>query len=127
MKRVTGIGGVFFKSRNPERLKEWYAKHLGLPINQWGCSFEYDPKAENAKKTSLQWSPFSDDTKYFDPSEKPFMINYTVSDLEHLVHLLEAEGVEILGEISVYDYGKFAHIMDCDGNKIELWEPIDSL
>lgn len=127
MKRVTGIGGVFFKSRNPERLKEWYAKHLGLPINQWGCSFEYDPQAENAKKTSLQWSPFSDDTKYFDPSEKPFMINYTVSDLEHLVHLLEAEGVEILGEISVYDYGKFAHIMDCDGNKIELWEPIDSL
>ncbi len=127
MKRVTGIGGVFFKSRNPERLKEWYAKHLGLPINQWGCSFEYDPQAENAKKTSLQWSPFSDDTKYFDPSEKPFMINYTVSDLEHLVHVLEAEGVEILGEISVYDYGKFAHIMDCDGNKIELWEPIDSL
>ena len=126
MKRVTGIGGVFFKSQDPERLKEWYAKHLGLSINQWGCSFEYDPQAEDAKKSSVQWSPFKADTQYFEPSEKPFMINYTVDDLEALVEELKKEGVEVLGEISVYEYGKFAHIMDCDGNKIELWEPTGS-
>lgn len=125
MKKVTGIGGVFFKSQDPERLKEWYKKHLDLPINQWGCSFEYDPAAEDAQKSSIQWSPFKADTTYFEPSKKPFMINYTVADLEALVAELKKEGVTIVDEIAVYEYGKFVHIMDCDGNKIELWEPID--
>ncbi len=125
MKKVTGIGGVFFKSQDPERLKEWYKKHLDLPINQWGCSFEYDPAAEDAQKSSIQWSPFKADTTYFEPSEKPFMINYTVADLEALVAELKKEGVTIVDEIAVYEYGKFVHIMDCDGNKIELWEPTD--
>lgn len=126
MKKVTGIGGVFFKSPNPEQLKEWYAKHLGLPINQWGCSFEYDPSAEDAKKSSVQWSVFKADTQYFAPSDQPFMINYTVQDLVALVEELKKDGVEVIGDIAVYEYGKFAHILDCDGNKIELWEPTDS-
>lgn len=123
MKRVTGIGGLFFKCKDPEAVKEWYAKHLGFPVNQWGCTFEYDPKAEDAKEAQIQWSPFKEDTQYFAPSEKQFMFNYTVENMEALVEELKKEGVTICDEISVYEYGKFVHILDCENNKIELWEP----
>ena len=123
MKRVTGIGGLFFKCKDPKAINDWYAKHLGFPIDEWGCSFINDPKAENAKESMIQWSPFKEDTEYFVPSEKAFMFNYTVENLEALVIELKKEGVTILDEISLFDYGKFVHILDCENNKIELWEP----
>lgn len=123
-KRVTGIGGVFFKSNNPTVLKEWYGKHLALNVDQWGCTFWW--KDANGNDASTQWSPFSADTKYFDPSEKPFMQNFRVHDLDGLFEKLRAEGVTIIGTPETYDYGKFGWILDPEGNKIELWEPIDS-
>ncbi len=127
MKRVTGIGGIFFKCKDPEKTKEWYQKHLGLQTDQYGTSFEGRASDNPAKKTFLQWSPFKNDTEYFGPSEKEFMINYRVADLETLVKALKKEGVTIVDQIETYEYGKFVHIMDLEGNKIELWEPVDEV
>ena len=124
MKRVTGIGGIFFKTKNTDRIKEWYHKHLGLNTDDYGCTFWW--KDENGKKCSTQWSPFQGDTQYFSPSEKEFMINYRVENLVGLLKLLKEEGVTIIGEIEEYDYGKFGWVLDPEGNKIELWEPVDS-
>lgn len=122
-KRVTGIGGIFFKSSNPNASKEWYKKHLGLNTDQYGCTFWWmDPEGNEC---STQWSPFPKDTKYYNPSKKEFMVNYRVENLEWLLSQLKAEGVTIVGDMETYDYGKFAWIMDNDENKIELWEPID--
>lgn len=127
IKRVTGLGGVFFKAENPKGLKEWYGKHLGLPVNEYGCSFEWiDVNNRDAKvPAQTAWSPFAKDTKYFQPSDKQFMFNYRVENLVELLKLLKEEGVQIVGEIQEYPYGKFGHILDPEGNKIELWEPID--
>lgn len=127
MKRVTGIGGIFFKSKDPHATKAWYKKHLGFNTDQWGASFTFRKNEDPDKKGYLQWSPFKEDTDYFQPSEKEFMINYRVENLEELVKLLREEGVTICDDIASYDYGKFVHIMDADGNKIELWEPIDEV
>lgn len=126
LKRVTGIGGVFFKCEDPDRMKEWYAEHLGLKTDQYGTLFESRNTDKPEEKTYLQWSPFSAKTKYFEPSQKEFMINYRVENLERLLEELKKEGVQIVGEMQVFEYGKFAHIMDPEGNKIELWEPVDS-
>lgn len=126
MKRVTGIGGIFFKSENPEKTKKWYEKHLGLQTDQWGTNFEWRQAEDSSKKGFTQWSPFSESTSYFEPSQKDFMINYRVQDLEWLVSQLKKEGVRILDEIETYKYGKFVHILDPEGNKIELWEPNDN-
>ena len=123
--RVTGIGGLFFKSTDPKATKEWYRKHLGFPTDDWGCTFWW--KDKNGKDSSTQWSPFPANTEYYHPSEKEFMFNYRVEDLEGLLKILKEEGVTVVGEIEEYDYGKFGWIMDNDGNKIELWEPIDSV
>ncbi|SCY22959.1 D-isomer specific 2-hydroxyacid dehydrogenase, catalytic domain [Flavobacterium caeni] len=123
-KRVTGIGGFFFKSQNPTALKDWYGQHLGLNVDQWGCTFWW--KDAQGNDCSTQWSPFADDTKYFDPSEKQFMQNFRVHDLDGLLDKLRAAGVTLVGTPEAYDYGKFAWILDPEGNKIELWEPIDS-
>ncbi|WP_431157284.1 VOC family protein [Winogradskyella poriferorum] len=123
-KRVTGIGGLFFKTNDPEASKEWYKKHLGLNTDQYGCTFWWKDKEGN--DCSTQWSPFKAETSYFDPSKKDFMFNYRVHDLEALLKVLEEEGVTIVGEMETYDYGKFAWILDNDYNKIELWEPIDT-
>lgn len=123
-KRVTGIGGVFFKTKDPEKIKEWYGKHLGLPIDNYGCSFWWKDQAGNDAMT--QWSPFKDDTEYFKPSQKQFMMNFRVENLYELLQTLKAEGVTIVGEVEEYDYGKFGWILDPEGNKIELWEPVDS-
>jgi predicted enzyme related to lactoylglutathione lyase len=127
MKRVTGLGGVFFKTRDPKKIKEWYGKHLGLPVDEYGASFRWiDPEKKDAKEPALTaWSPFAGDTKYFEPSEKPFMFNYRVENLVELLKVLKEEGVQIVGEMQEYPYGKFGWIMDPEGNKIELWEPKD--
>lgn len=127
MKRVTGVGGIFFKCEDPESIKTWYANHLGFQVDKYGTNFEWRTGADPAKKGFTQWSPFKADTTYFDPSPKAFMINFRVENLEALVPLLKAEGVTVLDEIESYDYGKFVHILDPEGNKIELWEPVDEL
>lgn len=127
MKRVTGIGGIFFKTKDTNKTKEWYKKHLGFDIDEYGAAFISKKKEDPTQNAYLQWSPFQDDTSYFLPSQKEFMINYRVDDLEALVKVLMAEGVTICDEIASFDYGKFVHIMDDDGNKIELWEPVDEV
>ena len=124
-KRVTGIGGVFFKAKNPKELVAWYAKNLGLETNDYGATFWW--KDANGNDCCTQWSPFSDDTNYFEPSEKTFMQNFRVHDLENLLQKLSADGVTIIGEMQTYDYGKFGWILDPEKNKIELWEPIDKV
>lgn len=124
-KRVTGIGGFFFKTENPKELKDWYKNHLGLNTDDYGCTFWWND--EKGNKCTTQWSPFKNDTNYFEPSEKQFMQNFRVEDLELLLKKLSQEGVTILGEMQTYEYGKFAWILDSDKNKIELWEPLDSV
>lgn len=125
MKKVTGIGGIFFKCKDPNKMKEWYQKHLGLNANDYGATFEWYEGTDSTKKATTQWSPFDETTKYFAPSTKDFMINYRVENLEQLVEELQKEGVTIVDKIETYDYGKFVHIMDVEGNKIELWEPTE--
>jgi predicted enzyme related to lactoylglutathione lyase len=126
MKKVTGIGGIFFKCKDPQKMNEWYKTHLGFDTGQYGTNFEWRQAADPTKKGSTQWSPFAETTKYFEPSTKDFMINYRVENLEALVEQLKAEGVTIVDKIESYDYGKFVHIIDVEGNKVELWEPADS-
>lgn len=125
MKRATGIGGIFFKCKDPKKMREWYQTHLGLNTNQYGAVFEWRQGADTTKKGFTQWSPFAETTKYFAPSTKDFMINYRVENMEALVEQLKNEGVTIADKIETFDYGKFVHIIDVEGNKIELWEPND--
>ncbi|MEO9144409.1 MAG: VOC family protein [Ginsengibacter sp.] len=125
MKKVTGIGGVFFKCKDPKKTTEWYHKHLGLETNPYGATFEWYEGTDSTKKAQTQWTPFAENTKYFEPSTKDFMINYRVENLEALVEELKKEGVTILDKMETFDYGKFIHILDEEGNKIQLWEPID--
>lgn len=122
--KVTGIGGIFFFSDNPKETKEWYAKNLGLEVNDWGSTFESRDINKPEEINSLQWSPFKKGSDYFAPSKKEFMINYRVQDMEGLVAKLKENGVTILDEMQTFEYGKFIHIMDSEGNKIELWEPV---
>jgi predicted enzyme related to lactoylglutathione lyase len=124
-KRVTGIGGVFFKCVNPDLIKEWYSTHLGINSDEYGSSFEWRKSDKPEEKGYTAWSPFKSDTKYFDPSPKEFMINYRVENLEELTGILKSEGVNVLDEIQSFEYGKFVHIIDPEGNKIELWEAHD--
>jgi predicted enzyme related to lactoylglutathione lyase len=126
-KKVRGIGGIFFKSKDPEKIKEWYRKNLGLVVNEYGSLFETRNSDKPESKSYLQWSPFKEDTDYFKPSEKEFMINYRVENIEELVKELKQSGVTVLDEIQEYEYGKFVHITDPENNKIELWEPIDEV
>ena len=123
MKRVTGIGGIFFKSKDPKATKEWYKKHLGLNTDQWGCTFWWKDKEGN--ECSTQWSVMDENSEHFKPSKKQFMMNYRVENLEELLKVLKEEGVEVFDEIQVVEEGKFGWIMDPEGNKIELWEPND--
>ncbi len=125
MKKVTGLGGVFFKCNDPKGMNDWYVKNLGLPVGQYGTTFEWRDVENPKVKGSTSWCAFPQDTKYFNPSEKPFMINYRVEDLVALVEELKKDNVTIVDEIATYDYGKFVHILDPEGNIIELWEPAD--
>jgi predicted enzyme related to lactoylglutathione lyase len=118
MQRVTGIGGVFFKAEDPEKLYQWYEKHLGITRQHGYVAFQWnDPEGLTA------WSIFKKTSNYFDPSSAQVMINYRVENLDALLNVLREEGVEIDPKREEYDYGKFAWIMDPEGNKIELWEP----
>jgi len=121
MKRVTGIGGVFFKAKDPDQLREWYRTHLGIESEKWGCAFQWsdDPQKDGG---CTAWNIFPDSTKYFDPSTQPFMINFRVANLEELVTALRAEGVDV-PKVDDSDFGKFAWVMDPEGNRVELWEP----
>ncbi|MDG4950978.1 VOC family protein [Weeksellaceae bacterium KMM 9724] len=123
--KVTGIGGIFFFSDNVQEIKDWYSKNLGFNTDQWGATFASRNINKPDEVNYLQWSPFQSDTKYFEPSKKEFMINYRVQNLDALLVKLKENNVEILGEVQTYDYGRFVHIIDPEGNKIELWEPID--
>lgn len=126
-KKVTGIGGVFFKVKDPDATKSWYAQHLGFNIDRYGTAFEWRSAENPNQKGFSQWSPMKDDTSYFEPSTKDFMINYRVENLLDLVAELKSKGVQILDEIEEFEYGKFVHILDPDGHAIELWEPNDEL
>jgi predicted enzyme related to lactoylglutathione lyase len=125
--RITGVGGIFFKSDDPAATRKWYADHFGMKTNDYGCTFKF--RLPDAPDTAghLQWSPFPADTKYFDPGDQEFMVNYRVEGIEELVEQLKANGVNVVDEIESYDYGKFVHVMDPDGIKIELWEPVDEV
>jgi predicted enzyme related to lactoylglutathione lyase len=124
--RATGIGGIFFKSKDPAALRAWYQHHLRMPMNEYGAMFEFgDGDADG--RGYLQWSPFSKRTKYFAPSTQDFMINYRVVHIEDLVRRMKADGVQFTDSIERYEYGAFIHAMDPDSNKIELWDPTDTV
>ena len=125
MKKVTGIGGIFFKCKDPKKMREWYKTNLGLNTNQYGAVFEWHQGEDSTKKGFTQWSPFSEKTTYFEPSTKDFMINYRVENIERLVAGLKKNGISVVDTIETVDYGKFVHILDMEGNKLELWEPND--
>jgi len=124
-KKVTGIGGIFFKCKDPKKIREWYQTNLGLHTNQYGAVFEWYQGADSTQNGFTQWSPFKETTKYFEPSTKDYMINYRVADLEALVAELKKNEVTVIDTIQSYSYGKFVHILDIEGNNIELWEPDD--
>lgn len=124
MKRVTGIGGIFFKSRDPKALSEWYRVHLGLDVQPWGgVAFSWVTPDNPGGTGSTNWSPFKADTTYFAPSDASFMLNFRVADLAALLEALRAEGCNVVGGPDDSEYGKFGWVMDPDGNKVELWEP----
>lgn len=125
--KVTSIGGIFFKCKNPKEVRAWYKENLGFSINDYGAVFEWHHGADSTKKGFTQWSPFNEKTKYFEPSTKDFMINFRVENIESLVQDLKKKNVNVVDSIESYDYGKFVHIMDNEGNKIELWEPNDKV
>jgi len=125
--KVTGIGGIFFFTDNPQDTKDWYQKNLGIDCNDWGSTFASRNMEKPDEINYLQWSPFKTGSTYFAPSKKEFMINYRVQNIEGLVAQLKANGVTVLDEIAAFDYGKFVHIMDHEGNKLELWEPVDKV
>lgn len=125
MKRVIGIGGMFFKADNPKTLARWYKNHLGLPIDEsfGGFAFRWDKDNQRPDKGYTIWSPFKRDTSYLEPSDKDFMFNFIVEDLENLLQALDSEGIEQVGEMEDTEFGKFAWIIDPEDNKVELWEP----
>ena len=125
MKKVTGIGGIFFKCKDPKAVNEWYKTHLGFDTSPYGTSFEWRQIDDSTKKGLTQWNPFAENTKYFEPSTKDFMINYRVENLKALVEELKKENVTIVDKIEDSEYGKFVHILDIEGNKVQLWEPKD--
>lgn len=124
MRRVTGIGGIFFKARDPVALRAWYAEHLGVDVQDWGgAAFSWTDDAGKPAGGMTVWNISPDTTDYFDPSAASFMINYRVADLHALLALLKEEGCRVLEKVEESEYGKFGWVMDPEGNKVELWEP----
>lgn len=124
MAKVLGIGGVFFKCSDKEGLGAWYAEHLGVPLGEYGgADFDVSRLPGNAV---CVWGPFEEDTGYFDPSAKPFMVNLVVDDLDGALAQVAAGGAEVVGEVEEYDYGRFGWFLDPEGTKIELWQPPNS-
>src|ERR1700754_3673488 len=123
--RVTGIGGIFFKAKDPAALKAWYSKNLGMKMGEYGSNFEWHQGMDSTKKGFTLWAPFKETTKYFQPSDKQFMINYRVEGLGQLLANLKAAGILTTDSVEKASYGNFVHLMDPEGNKIELWEPND--
>ena len=125
MERVTGIGGIFFKAKNPKKIQAWYKKHLGLPLDpQWGgWQFNWRDEKQPKKKGCTVWSAFDAGTDYFKPSKKPFMVNYRVDNLRRVLAALKKERVRVDPKVVDSEFGKFGWVMDCEGNRIELWEP----
>ncbi len=123
--RVTGIGGIFFKSKNPAALRVWYEKNLGMRMVESGTNFEWHQGIDSTKKGFTLWVPFKETTKYFQPSDKQFMINYRVEQLDALLAKLKVAGILPTDTVEKASYGNFVHLMDPEGNKIELWEPND--
>jgi predicted enzyme related to lactoylglutathione lyase len=123
MRRVTGVGGIFFKSKNPKALSQWYRDHLGMNVEKWGgVAFRWADDPSGGKGTTV-WGPFKDTTKYFEPSSSSFMINLRVADLHGLLAALRAEGCQVLDKVQESEDGKFGYVIDPEGNKLELWEP----
>ncbi|HKR62116.1 MAG TPA: VOC family protein [Thermoanaerobaculia bacterium] len=123
MKRVTGIGGIFFKARDASSLRRWYQEHLGIDVQNWGGAallWQDDPDAQNGMTV---WTIFDGATKYLDPSPAPFMINYRVENLEAVLNALREEGCTVDEKTETSEFGKFGWVMDPEGNRIELWEP----
>lgn len=124
MKRVTGIGGIFFKAKDPVALRAWYQKHLGIDVQSWGgATFDWTPADSEPVKGSTTWNVSSVEDDYFAPSTSAFMINYRVADLHGLLKELRAEGCQVLDKVDESEIGKFGWIIDPEGNKVELWEP----
>jgi predicted enzyme related to lactoylglutathione lyase len=123
--KVVGVGGVFFKTKNTKKTQKWYQKNLGIvPTDTWGTVFQSRDIDNPDQMNSFVWSPHDQKTDYFDPSKKEFMINYRVQNIEDFVKVLKEKGITILLEVTEYEgLGKFSHILDPEGNKIELWEP----
>ncbi len=126
MRKVTGIGGVFFRANDPGSLMAWYRDHLGIDVSAYGSSFKWVGSESPKKSGYTVWCPFNEDTEYFGSMNKQFMINYRVADLPALMDELREGGVEIVGELEEHENGKFAWICDPEGNKLELWEPADA-
>ncbi|MGH7538404.1 MAG: VOC family protein [Gemmatimonadales bacterium] len=124
MTRVTGIGGIFFKARDPKALGAWYESHLGVPLEEWGGTQFHWRRQDAPERTGYTvWSLFKQDSTYFDPGTKPFMVNYIVDDLDAMRAKLRAEGVVVDDRIDESEYGRFGWAMDPEGNRFELWEP----
>lgn len=124
MKRVTGIGGIFFKAKDPKALGAWYKQHLGIDVQAWGgAAFAWKGPDNPDGVGTTAWNPFAADTGYFGPGPASFMINYRVDDLQALLAALRAEGVQVDDKVDESEYGKFGWIVDLEGNRVELWEP----
>ena len=124
MKRVTGIGGIFFKAKDPVALREWYRKHLGIDVQEWGgAAFNWTDEAGNPANGMTVWSIGPADSDYYAPSTASFMVNYRVDDLAALLQALRDEGCDVLETTDDTEYGKFGWVMDPEGNKVELWQP----
>lgn len=122
--RVVGIGGIFFKARDPARLSAWYREHLGLAIMEWGgVQFEGGTSSAAGRRASLVWNIFPDDTRYFEPGDASFMINYRVEDLDALLESLRREGCDVDPRTESSGFGRFGWVADAEGNRVELWEP----
>jgi predicted enzyme related to lactoylglutathione lyase len=124
MKRVTGIGGIFFKANDPAVLRDWYRRHLGIDVQDWGgAAFRWKDSADATGEGTTAWSIFKGDTTYFAPSTSPFMINYRVEDLPALLATLREEGCNVDEKMDESEFGKFGWVMDPEGNRVELWQP----